>query len=321
MAKKLYLLRFCTTFFILLIFIPITMNNSEGHIYTTIEKVLQETIDTDYSNRSNQTEQHSSGFPTSIKYKHVDIQTETGIETIEFEDSLEINKVIQLTDQYMLTKSNPLKPHDFNAIFQEKLKEVHIEGKTGVIYHYENIVHSTEENFMTLENAITSKKTFIDAKKTAAVQVWVNCNLYTYLKHTSTIIYILFIISLIIGYFASIYLARWKQNRKNNQNDFIINTDKKEVLICGHTLRTTPMTFAVFQLLTEAPDTFVTRQQIENTLWEKSEGMEGLDNRINQTISTLRNDLKAFPEYQIINERGKGYKLIKSPMEDGKQET
>ena len=81
------------------------------------------------------------------------------------------------------------------------------------------------------------------------------------------------------------------------------------------------MTFAVFQLLTEAPDTFVTRQQIENTLWEKSEGMEGLDNRINQTISTLRNDLKAFPEYQIINERGKGYKLIKSPMEDGKQET
>ena len=85
MAKKLYLLRFCTTFFILLIFIPIIMNNSEGHIYTTIEKVLQETIDTDYSNRSNQTEQHSSGFPTSIKYKHVDIQTETGIETIEFD--------------------------------------------------------------------------------------------------------------------------------------------------------------------------------------------------------------------------------------------
>ena len=88
-------------------------------------------------------------------------------------------------------------------------------------------------------------------------------------------------------------------------------------------LRTTPMTFSIIQLLAKDIDTFIPRVQIEKVLWENPEKEDSnvVGNRLNQNLSILRNDLKNFPQYQILYERGKGYKLTKTIKEDETPET
>ena len=102
-----------------------------------------------------------------------------------------------------------------------------------------------------------------------------------------------------------------------------INHENKEVYIQGKMLRTTPMTFSIIQLLAKNLDTFIPRSQIEKVLWENPEKEDPnvVGNRLNQNLSRLRNDLKNFPQYQILYEQGKGYKLTKTIKEDETPDT
>ena len=310
--------------------------NAYKNICIVIDNSFQESIIIDYNNRINKERISSSGTPSNKKVTHVNIQTEQGLEEFEFKDSIEIYKAILLTEQYMLLKTNPLNPHDFNAIFHEELSKAGLEGKTMIIYHYNNVAHSTEKDFASFENTIASPKIYIDAKETAAVQGWVDCNLIMYFKYTSPWIYVLFMITN-LGIASLYYFSKKKENSsvtnlatqttKNStitaEKEIYINHENKEVYIQGKMLRTTPMTFSIIQLLAKDIDTFIPRAQIEKVLWENPEKEDPnvVGNRLNQNLSILRNDLKNFPQYQILYERGKGYKLTKTIKEDETPET
>lgn len=301
---------------------------SIDNIRPIIDIALHQSIVTDFEMRTNYEKKSYSGGAKGKKYKRVNIQTENGIESVEFKDSLEIHDAIRMTEQYALLKSNPLKPHDFNLIFQEELKKGNLEGKTGVIYYYDNEARSSEEDFWKYKDAIFSEKVFIDAKETAAVQAWVSCNLITYLRHIPPFAYGSFFICTLIGIFLLYFLLFKKKGKvseeeKNTATRISIDTEKKEIYIDGKIIRTTHMPFTVFQLLAEKPNTFVSRTTIEQTLWKNSEKEDAsaVGNRINQVISTLRNDLKDITQYKIIYERYKGYKLAPIPEESETQET
>ena len=318
------------------------------NIRPIVEEALSQTIDIDYYRRINEIFQHSTGKGLGRKMKSIKIETGDGPETIVFEDSVEEERGIQLVNQYMFTKINPLQPHDFNDIFQEELTKRGVKGKTGVIYYHEDIAHSSEENMEIIASAIQSEKTFIDAKKTAAVKAWVDCHLFTCLRHSSPEALGLLALN-IIGLF--LYL-RYILRRKKRPDYIIIPTDRdatnehkphaeeppllptmekgiridterKQAYINGKLLQTTPMTFSIFQLLVENMGTPVARQQLEQELWENPEKEEDavVGNRLHQNMSKLRKALKDFPQYEITGGKGKGYKLDLMPTANGTAET
>ena len=300
---------------------------STENIRPLIDNILQKSIITDYERRTSYASKNYSGSPIGKKYKRANIQTENGIESVEFKDSLEIHDAIRMTEQYALIKSNPIKPHDFNMAFQEELKKVGINGTTGAIYFHDGEARSSKKDFWGFKDAILSEKVFIDAKDTAAVQVWVSCNFLTYLKHIPPFAYGSFIICTLTGicliYFLLFKKKKVSETKKNTVPKILIDTEKKEICLDGKTLRTTSMPFTVFRLLAEKPGSFVPRSCIEQTLWENAdkEDASAVGNRINQVISTLRNQLEDVPQYQIVFERGKGYKLVIPPEASETPET
>ena len=257
----------------------------------------------------------------------------------------------------MFTKINPLKPHDFNLIFQEELAQRGVTGKTGAIYYYENVAHSSEENLEIISSAIQSDKTFIDAKKTAAVKVWVECNLFTTLRHSSPLPIGLLALNavILIIYIALITRKRHRQKTQEfHRTPYItitasekqttdpevlppteipllsvaekgIRIDKKNrtAYIDGKILPTTPMTFSIFLLLSENIEKPITRQLIEQELWENAdkETEAVVGNRLHQNISKLRKALKDFPQYEIVGGKGKGYKLTLVSTANGTEGT
>lgn len=315
------------------------------NIYPIVEKALSQTIDTDYYRRMRKEYTHKSGKGLGRKLKGIKIQTENGIENIEFKDSIEEERAYQLVNQYMGTIFNPLQPHDFNEIFQQELSSRNVDGKTGIIYYHGDVAHSSEQDLAIIPSAIQSEKVFIDIKETAAVKAWVNCSFFTCLRHSSLIA--LTVIALaILMFFLYLVLTIKKTCQQMRQSPTIpyiitienkahepeqeaavpekgisIDSNKQLAYIDGKLLATTSMTFNIFQLLAENMETFVTRQQLERVLWENSEKEDApvIGNRLHQNVSKLRKALKDFPQYEIIGGKGKGYKLTQTTTEDEMQ--
>ena len=104
-----------------------------------------------------------------------------------------------------------------------------------------------------------------------------------------------------------------------------IRIDKKNrtAYIDGKILPTTPMTFSIFLLLSENIEKPITRQLIEQELWENAdkETEAVVGNRLHQNISKLRKALKDFPQYEIVGGKGKGYKLTLVSTANGTEGT
>lgn len=327
-----------------IIIILFTQRTGKENIRPIVEESLSQTIDIDYYRRRNEMFQHTKGKGVGRKIKSIKIDTGNGLEYIVFEDSIEEERGIQLVNQYMFTKINPLKPHDFNEVFQKELMKRGVNGKTGVIYYHEDIAHSSEENLEIIASVIQSEKTFIDIKETAAVKAWVDCSLLTCLRHGSRIALSALVLNAIFLLLYITFRARRlscstnqmtkkpaylivpaNESTKDNHTPYAeeipsplptergIRIDEKNRLayIDGKLLQTTPMTFNIFLLLTGNMGMPVTRQQLEQELWEspEKEADSAVGNRLHQNISKLRKALKDFPQYEIVGGKGKGYKL------------
>ena len=326
------------------------------NIRPIVEETLFQTIDIDYYRRVHNTYQQKSGKGLGRKMKSIKLQTGDGPETIEFKDSIEEERGIQLVNQYMFTKFNPLQPHDFNEVFQQELIKRGVNGKTGVIYYHEDIAHSSEENLEIIASAIQSSKTFIDAKKTAAVKAWVDCDLLTCLRHGSLGALGALVLNVVLLILYIVFMARRSSRSpyqvmeqpvhiiipangnstdesasRENDSPLLPFTEKgiridknlKQAYIDGRLLQTTPMTFSIFQLLAENMEVPITRQQLEQELWEnpEKETDSAIGNRLHQNISKLRKALKDFPQYGIEGGKGKGYKLTLTPTASETEET
>lgn len=338
-------------FIVGIIIIPLTLKAGKENIRPIVEETLSQAIDMDYNRRKNKEFHFTTGTGLGRKMKSIKIQTGEGLENIIFEDSLEEERAYQLVNQYMFTKTNPLQPHDLNEILHEELMKKGVNGRAGVIYYYEDIAHSSEENPKIISSAIQSGKIFIDIKKTAAVKAWVDCNLLTCLRHSSSIALGMLALYTFLFFLYIMFITRRAFRPKNqvmekptciiipandttigkhttdvdetplfsfNEKGIKIDPKNRQAYIDGKLLQTTPMTFSIFQLLVENMERPVTRQLLEKKLWENPEKEEdtAIANRIHQNISKLRKVLKEFPQYEIVGGKGKGYKLILTSTAD-----
>lgn len=108
--------------------------SAEEDIHMLAERVLQETIIEDYHVRSNTEPIYSR--PGGRKIKNYQIETEKGIETFSFKDSIDEHRANQLVTQYLLAEYSPINPDTFMAIFNEKMKKNGITDSMGIIYRY-----------------------------------------------------------------------------------------------------------------------------------------------------------------------------------------
>ncbi|MBQ3190748.1 MAG: winged helix-turn-helix transcriptional regulator [Bacteroides sp] len=313
---------------IILLFLCTGLRQEKKYISSQVNHALLQSIDIDYQERHYKELKYSAGRPLGHKMKSVRIQGKDSIETIIFNDSLEEHVVKQLTNQYILSKINPIKPSNFNNIFKKELKELGITGKTGIIYFQENEAISSETDFSSIKDTVQTERVILDIKGTISILGWVSYDLSTYLKQATPMMYIAFflILVLIIYFvFTIFHLSRNKFishvssistiKKEKNENGIIcplhIDSEKMQVFIGNHILKTTPTTYTIFCLLAENPNTFVSRQNITDALWENTDAEDySIKNRVDQNIHNLRSELKAFPEYQIISGRNKGFKLV-----------
>ena len=78
--------------------------SAEENIHMLAERVLQETIIEDYHVRSNAKSIYSR--PGGRKIKNYQIETEKGIETFSFKDSIDEHRANQLVTQYLLAENS-----------------------------------------------------------------------------------------------------------------------------------------------------------------------------------------------------------------------
>ena len=115
--------------------------SAEEDIHMLAERVLQETIIEDYHVRSNAKSIYSR--PGGRKIKNYQIETEKGIETFSFKDSIDEHRANQLVTQYLLAEYSPINPDTFMAVFNEKMKKNGITDSMGIIYRYKGqILHN-----------------------------------------------------------------------------------------------------------------------------------------------------------------------------------
>jgi hypothetical protein len=100
-----------------------SVSSAEEDIHMLAERVLQETIIEDYHVRSNTEPIYSR--PGGRKIKNYQIETEKGVETFSFKDSIDEYRANQLVTQYLLAEYSPINPDTFMAVFNEKMKEWH----------------------------------------------------------------------------------------------------------------------------------------------------------------------------------------------------
>lgn len=81
---------------------------AEEDIHMLVERALQETIIEDYHVRSDMEMTYSRHGKRKIK--NYQIETEKGIETFSFKDSIDEYRANQLVTQYLLAEYSPINP-------------------------------------------------------------------------------------------------------------------------------------------------------------------------------------------------------------------
>ena len=79
----------------------------------------------------------------------------------------------------------------------------------------------------------------------------------------------------------------------------LLNKEAKKVVIDGKECPLRNQEFQLLLMFVEKPDHALSREEIKNVFWKEE---LGVDNRVSNLLSTLRNALKEFPEYQILAE-------------------
>lgn len=287
--------------------------DGKENIHAQINHTLQETITLDYYNRLNK--KLKSHRPLGRKMKGSRIKTEKGIETIIFKDSIDEHIAEQLVNQYVLAKFSPINPDNFNDIFRSAIKNNKIAEKTGIIYCYNGKKQYSDCDSVSPQSAIITHPQIIDIKATASVQAWTDCNWIIILQNTTLKTLLSAIAYGMILLLVSILLYIHKDKKEDiieyGENieigDLLLQKDMQRIYIKGEMCPIRRADFKLLLLFVQAPNHFLTREDIKNAFWPKEDNS---DNKIYSHISTLKSSLKDFPKYQIIRETGRGYRLI-----------
>lgn len=294
------------------------------NIRLKMTQTMQETITRDYYKRLFQDNVHT---PKSLgrKIKGTKIAIGGHIENILFKDSVDEQIASQLVDQYVLAQFTPIIPNDFNAIYKDELKQIGITDKAGIIYRHNGIPQYSDNDSLSPQSALRTHIKMLDIKNTISVQGWVDYSLRTLLQHTDTknlwIILVCYIASLAVALFkmkrtkniedGNLNLCEAERIEEDNSNLYgagRIKLDLKKRLLYIDKMECpiTKMDFDLLRMFLEAPDYYLSREDIKQAFWPKE---DSVDDKINSHINSLRNKIKNLQGYTIKTIRGKGYCL------------
>lgn len=309
--------------------------SAEEDIHMLAERVLQETIIEDYHVRSNTEPIYSR--PGGRKIKNYQIETEKGVETFSFKDSIDEYRANQLVTQYLLAEYSPINPDTFMAVFNEKMKKNGITDSMGIIYRYKGQTQYSNNDSLSPRTAYCTTIQFLDARETVSVQAWVNYNIWTIIKYIPLLI--IFYVVCVLGLGALLiliytYYKNKKFNAKDNfiaaevkasesegeaaegnirLEDIILDTNKTKAYMGSKELDISKQAFQLLLLFQKGTEHFVSRDEIKKGLWTneyETLGEMNLNRRVDSSINRLRKVLQDYPQYKIKRIRGAGYQLV-----------
>ncbi|WP_455673167.1 winged helix-turn-helix domain-containing protein [Phocaeicola sp.] len=295
-----------------------SFKEEKENILATMKENLHETVSIDYQERLNKV---LVGYrPLGRKLKGVQIECESGIETIFFKDSTYESLATRLANQYVMAKVIPVNPDEFNEIFKKEWeKNGGSATKTGIIYcHNKKKIFSGNDS-ISFQSALVTPIQTIDAKKTIGVQAWAIIHWIEIVKHTTQkVLWSIIAYFIVLLWISLSFLVKQQKKDVPTSQDYIqlgkmiLKLESTKLYIDNQSCPIAPIDFNLLVLFVNAPDYFLTKEDIKNAFWPTDDKP---DNKIHNHISTLKSSLKGFPEYQIMTEQKKGYRLVISSNE------
>lgn len=303
-------------------FLTASFRDEPENIRPQIDQALQEAIAEDYHKRLFKQGMYRPK-PLERKVKGIRIISENGPEDIWFADSLDEQTAHQLVDQYMFARLNPLVPDEFNALFKKELEKIGIDGRTGIVYRHNGVPQYSGNDSAAVRSALYTQTKMLDAKNTVSVQGWVDYDWGMWLEHADKKNLWLSLGCYVI--LLAFVLLLKKMKGKTKKTEYIENTvrqeddpdgynlgrmrldlKRKSLYIDGAECPITNMDFDLLRMFVEAPEYYLSREDIKQAFWAKEEEVE---NKINSHITSLRSKIKDLEGYSIERMRGKGYRL------------
>ena len=98
-----------------------------------------------------------------------------------------------------------------------------------------------------------------------------------------------------------------KDSNKVKFGNMLFDKIDRKVTIDGKECKLRNQEFQLLLMFVEKPNHTLNRDEIKHAFWKDEHGTE---NRVSNLLSTLRYALKDFPEYQVVADEVKNYKLI-----------
>ena len=303
---------------ILLSVVLTAFHGSQQRIESTIDDAFKYAVDKDFQNRRlylirNQAIRYGVrdyALSPSIdqKIKSYSLRTQKGIHTYQFKDSIQEETAKRFLTQHLLEKVHRLNPNQVKKIFQDRLKEKDIEAKVGVLCLRDTVRYWSEADSMVPKDAYSTPRQVLDITGKMKVQAWADYSVGTIFAHLDPVMYVFLL--LLIGVLMWIWPTRTKTSEQIEEGDveggLLIDLEKKELIIDGVSCFMPKLDLALLEMLYDRKGECVTREEIKQQFWPTD---ANASEKIDTHIKTIRKTLKDFPQYQVVNVRGKGYYL------------
>ena len=293
-------------------------HGSQKRIEATIDDAFKYAVEKDYQNRKLYLTRNNAirygvrdyALSPSIERKITSytLKTRTGNITYQFRDSISEETAKKLLTQHFLEKIHRLNPDHLKKLFQERLLEKDIEAKVGVLCLRDTVRYWSEADSIVPQEAYSTPRQVLDITGKMKVQAWADYSVGTIFAHLDPVMYVFLL--LLIGVLMWIWPTKSKTSEQieegNVEGGLLIDLEKKELTIDGISCFMPKLDLALLEMLYERKGECVTREEIKQQFWPTD---ANASEKIDTHIKTIRKTLKDFPQYQVVNVRGKGYYL------------
>ena len=293
-------------------------HGSQKRIEATIDDAFKYAVEKDYQNRKLYLTRNNAirygvrdyALSPSIdrKITSYTLKTRTGNITYQFRDSISEETAKKLLTQHFLEKIHRLNPDHLKKLFQERLLEKDIEAKVGVLCLRDTVGYWSEADSIVPQKAYSTPRQVLDITGKMKVQAWADYSVGTIFAHLDPVMYVFLL--LLIGVLMWIWPTKSKESEQieegNVEGGLLIDLEKKELTIDGVSCFMPKLDLALLEMLYERKGECVTREEIKQQFWPTD---ANASEKIDTHIKTIRKTLKDFPQYQVVNVRGKGYYL------------
>lgn len=272
----------------------------------SVECALIEAIEKDFQEREF-LELKMSGGSLGRKVKGVTIVTENGEEDFEFKDSIDEKVAHRLATQYLLAQIHPLHPDTLNALLQDALKKQGFITSSGVVYTRNGRKQYSGNDSMAVRRLFLywSRPHTLDVKRTVSVQAWNSISPWALFRNVHSGAFWGLMLFAIVTFWAVLTWEK-KDVTKVKFGKMLLDKLNRKVTINGKECKLRNQEFQLLLMFVEKSGHCLSREEIKRAFWKDE---LGTDNRVSNLLSTLRNALKDFPEYQVIVDEEKGYRI------------